>query len=137
MFYCDNFVISNFKFLRFKILEFVHDVTIAEYSDCTKIYEIIQQVYYWFMMHDFIQKYIWFCLTCIQEKNWHMKKQNVLQFLFISMWWWWDILIDFIINLSSNNDYMNVMIIINQLIKMRYMISLKSLDIIKVTEVFI
>ena len=45
--------------------------------------------------------------------------------------------VDFIINLSNNNDYTNIMIVINQLMKMRHMISLKSLDIIEVTEIFI
>ena len=46
-------------------------------------------------------------------------------------------MIDFIVNLSNNNDYTNIMIIVNQLIKMRHMILLKSLNIIKIAEVFI
>ena len=46
LFYCDNLIILNFKFLRFKILEFAHDIMIAEHSDHVKIYEIVQQVYY-------------------------------------------------------------------------------------------
>ncbi len=110
---------------------------IAEHSDHTKIYEIVQQVYYWFMMHNFIRRYVQSCLTCAQEKSWHIKKQDVLQFLPISMQQWQDILINFIINLLNSNDYMNIMIIINQLMKMRHMIFLKSLDIIKIAEVFI
>ena len=137
MFYCNNFIMSNFKSLRFKILEFAHDITIAEHSDCMKIYKIVQQVYYWFMMHDFVRRYVWFCLTCAQEKSWHMKKQNVLQFLPVSMQQWQDILIDFIINLSNNNDYTNIMIVVNQLTKMRHMILLKSLNVIKIAEIFI
>ena len=89
------------------------------------------------MMHDFVWKYVQFCSTCTQEKNWHAKKQNVLWFLFVFMQWWWDILIDFIINLSNNNDYTNIMIRINQFTKMRHMIFLKLLNIIKIAEVFI
>ena len=65
LFYYDNFVILNFKFLWFKILEFAHDIIIAEHSDHAKTYEIIQWVYYWFMMHDFVRKYVWFYLICI------------------------------------------------------------------------
>ena len=49
---------------------------------------------------------------------------------------WQDILIDFIINLSNSNDYMNIMIIIDQLTKMRHIISLKSLNIVKIAEIF-
>jgi len=137
LFYYNNFIILNFEFLRFKILEFAHDVAIAEHSDCMKIYKIVQQIYYWFIMHDFIRKYVWFCLTCIQEKSWHMKKQNVLWFLSVFMWWWQNISIDFIVNLSNNNDYTNIMIVINQLMNMRHIIFLKLLNVIKIAEVFI
>ena len=88
-------------------------------------------------MHDFVKKYVWFCSTCIQKKSWHTKKQDVLQLLPVSMQWWQDISIDFIVDLSNSNDYTNIMIVIDWLMKMRHMISLKSLDIIEVAEVFI
>ena len=81
LFYHNNLVILNSEFLWFKILEFAHNVTITEHSDCVKIYKIVQQVYYWFMMHDFVWKYVQFYLTCTWKKNWYIKKQNVLQFL--------------------------------------------------------
>ena len=137
MFYHNNLIILNFKFLRFKILEFAHNVMIAEHSNHAKTYEIVQQVYYWFMMHDFVWKYVQFCSTCVQKKSWHVKKQNILQFLSVFMWQWQDISIDFVVDLSNNNDYTNIMIVINQLTKMKYMILLKLLDIIKIAEVFI
>ena len=89
------------------------------------------------MMHNFVQRYIQFCSTCAWEKSWHAKKQNVLQLLPVSMQWWQDILIDFVINLSNSNDYMNVMIMIDWFMKMRHMILLKSLDVIEIAEVFI
>ena len=89
------------------------------------------------MIHDFVRRYVQFCSTCIQEKSWHTKKQDVLQFLSVSIQWWQDILIDFIINLSNSNDYINIMIIVDWLTKIRHMIFLKLLDIIKIAEVFI
>ena len=46
LFYYDNFVILNSESLWFKILEFAHNAVIVEHSDCMKIYEIVQQVYY-------------------------------------------------------------------------------------------
>ena len=137
LFYWDNLIVSNFEFLWFKILEFAYNVVIAEHSDHAKTYEIVQWFYYWFMMHDFVRKYVQFCLTCAWEKTWHAKKQNILWFLSVSMWWWQDILIDFVVDLSNSNDYMNIMIIINWFMKMRHMIFLKSLNIIKIAEVFI
>ena len=66
-----------------------------------------------------------------------MKKQDVLWFLLIFMQWWQDILIDFIVNLSNNNDYMNIMIIIDWLIKIKHMISLKLLNIIEIVEIIL
>ena len=64
LFYQDNLVILNFKCLWFKILEFAHNVMIAEHSNHTKIYKIVQQVYYWFIMHDFVRRYVQSCSTC-------------------------------------------------------------------------
>ena len=104
MFYHSNLIILNSEFLRFKILEFVHNAVIAEHSDCLKIYKIVQQVYYWFMMHNFMWRYVQSCLTCAWEKSWHTKKQDVLWFLSVSMQQWQDISIDFIVNLSNSND---------------------------------
>ena len=74
LFYYNNFMISNFEFLWFKILEFAHNVMIAEHSNHAKTYEIVQQVYYWFMMHDFVRKYIWFYSIYVWKKTWHVKK---------------------------------------------------------------
>ena len=42
LFYHNNLVVLNSESLQFKILEFAHNVTIAEHSDCVKIYEIVQ-----------------------------------------------------------------------------------------------
>ena len=74
LFYHNNFVILNFEFLQFKILEFAHNIMIAEHSNHVKTYEIVQQIYYWFIMHDFIRKYVQFCSIYAQEKTWHVKK---------------------------------------------------------------
>ena len=68
LFYWDNLVVLNFEFLWFKILEFAHDIMIAEHSNHVKIYEIIQWVYYWSIMHDFVRKYVWFYSICIWKK---------------------------------------------------------------------
>ena len=46
LFYQNNLVVLNFKFLQFKILEFAHNAAVAEHSDCMKTYKIVQQVYY-------------------------------------------------------------------------------------------
>ena len=48
-------IVSNSDTLQYKILEFAHNLTVADHSDQVKIYEIVQQAYYWFRMHNFVQ----------------------------------------------------------------------------------
>ena len=74
LFYWENLIVLNSEFLWFKILEFAHDAVIIRHSDHAKIYEIVQWVYYWFMMHDFVRRYVQFYLTCTWKKSWHTKK---------------------------------------------------------------
>jgi hypothetical protein len=50
---------------------------------------------------------------------------------------WRDILIDFIVDLPSSNGFMNIIVVVNRLIKMRYMISIKSINAISVAEYFV
>ena len=54
LYYRDLMIVLNSESLCFKILEFAHDAAIAEHSEWVKIYEIVQQSYYWPMMHDFV-----------------------------------------------------------------------------------
>ena len=51
-------VVLNFKPLQFKILKFVYNSPVTGHFSYIKIYKIVQQVYYWPIIHDYIQKYI-------------------------------------------------------------------------------
>ena len=50
---------------------------------------------------------------------------------------WRDILIDFIVNLPSSNGFTNIMVVVDRLMKMRYMIPIKSINAISVAEYFV
>jgi len=50
---------------------------------------------------------------------------------------WRNILINFIVNLPSSNGFINIMVVINRLIKMRYIIPMDSINAILVAECFI
>jgi hypothetical protein len=50
---------------------------------------------------------------------------------------WRDILIDFIVDLLSSNGFTNIMVVVDRLMKMRYIISIKSINAILVAEYFI
>jgi phage gp36-like protein len=50
---------------------------------------------------------------------------------------WRDILIDFIVDLPSSNGFMNIMVVVDRLMKMRYIIPMESIDAILVAECFV
>jgi len=50
---------------------------------------------------------------------------------------WRDILIDFVVDLPSSNGFINIIVVVNRLIKMRHMIPIDSINIILVAECFI
>jgi len=50
---------------------------------------------------------------------------------------WRDILINFIVNLPNSNGFINIIVVINHLIKMRYIIPMDLINIILVAKYFI
>jgi len=50
---------------------------------------------------------------------------------------WRDILINFIVNLPNSNRFINVMVVINYLMKMRYIIPIDLINAILVAEYFV
>jgi len=50
---------------------------------------------------------------------------------------WRDILINFIVDLPNSNRFINVIVVINCLMKMRYIISMDLINAILVAEYFI
>ena len=50
---------------------------------------------------------------------------------------WRDILIDFIVDLLNGNKFVNVMVVVDCLIKMQYMIFMDSINAISVAECFV
>jgi hypothetical protein len=50
---------------------------------------------------------------------------------------WRNILINFIIDLLSSNGFTNIMVVVDRLIKIRYMIPIKLINAILVAECFV
>ena len=50
---------------------------------------------------------------------------------------WRDILINFIVDLPSSNGFMNIIVVVNRLTKMRHMIPINSINTILVAEYFV
>jgi hypothetical protein len=50
---------------------------------------------------------------------------------------WRDILINFIVDLPSSNGFINIMVVVDYLTKMRYMIPIELINTILVAEYFV
>jgi hypothetical protein len=50
---------------------------------------------------------------------------------------WCDILIDFIVDLPSSNGFINIIIVVNRLMKMQHIIPMESINAISVVEYFV
>jgi IS30 family transposase len=50
---------------------------------------------------------------------------------------WRDILIDFIVDLPSSNGFTNIMVVVDRLMKMRYMVPIDSINAVSVAECFV
>ena len=50
---------------------------------------------------------------------------------------WRDILINFVVDLPSSNGFMNIIVVVNRLIKMRYIIPIDSINAILVAKCFV
>jgi hypothetical protein len=50
---------------------------------------------------------------------------------------WRDILINFIVDLPSSNGFINIIVVVDCLIKIQYMIPIKSINTILVAEYFV
>jgi len=50
---------------------------------------------------------------------------------------WRDISINFIVDLPNSNGFINIIVVVNRLIKMRYMIPMDSINAILVAKCFI
>jgi transposase InsO family protein len=137
LYYRQKMVVPNSDTLRYKILEFAHDSTVAGHPGRAKTYEIVQRAYYWPGMHDFVRRYVQGCQTCIRGKASHRQKQGVLRPMPIPMRRWRDISIDFVVDLPNSNGYTNIMVIVDRLTKLRHLIALESLDVETVVDAFI
>jgi hypothetical protein len=50
---------------------------------------------------------------------------------------WRDISINFIVDLPSSNGFINIIVVVNRFIKMRYMVPINSINAVSVAEYFI
>ncbi len=79
-------------------------------------------------MQKTIDKYIWNCYICQRSKTLQNKFNELLHSLFILEQWWKNIVMNFIIDLSSSEDKNVILTVICKLSKKRHYISCSTDD---------
>ncbi len=88
----------------------------------------IRRYYYWFSMQKTIDKYIWNCYIYQRSKASWNKFNELLHSLFILKQWWKNIVMNFIIDLSSSEGKNVILTVICKLSKKRHYISCSTDD---------
>ena len=91
--------VPNIDDLRKAIMEEVHCSTYAMHPYNTKMYETIEENYWWLGMKREIAKFVSKCLVYQQVKRKHKKPARIFQPLPIPKWKWEHITINFIVSL--------------------------------------
>jgi len=74
-------------------------------------------------MHNTIRRYVFSCYTCWQAKALHKTYNGFLKPLPVPDRRWKDILINFIIELFVSKGYINIIVVIDRLSKIKYLIA--------------
>ena len=123
------------------ILKQFHDASISDHADRAITYDRLSTHYYWFRMLHTIFRYVKSCTQCKRIKTYRQDKQDLLKSLSILERYFQNISVDFITSLFTctryDRVYKHIMIVIDRLSKKKKFISLKSLEMKVVIQVFL
>ncbi len=109
--------------LQMKLIREVHDQSSIDHFEILRTMKIIRRYYYWSSMRKTIDWYIWNCYICQRSKTSWDKFNELLHSLLILEQWWKNIVMNFIIDLSSSKGKNVILTVICRLIKKRHYIS--------------
>ncbi len=114
--------------LQMKLIREVHDQSSIDHSEILRTMKAIREYYYWLSMQKTIDKYIWNCYICQRSKASWDKFNELLHSLFILEQQWKNIVMNFIIDLSSSEGKNIILTVICKLSKKRHYISCSTDD---------
>jgi hypothetical protein len=110
-----------------QILDEAHLSRYSIHPRSTKMYQDLQQHYWWTKMKIEIARYVVRCDTCRRVKAVHMKTVGPLQSLPIQTWKWEDISMDFIVGLPKTAKvFDSIGVIIDRLTKIAHFLPVKT-----------
>ena len=123
------------------ILKQFHDASISDHADRAITYDRLSTHYYWSRMLHTVFRYVKSCTQCKRIKAYRQGKQGLLKSLPIPERYFQNISVDFITSLSTctryDRAYKHIMVVVDRLSKKKKFISLKSLEVKVVVQVFL
>ena len=111
------------------------------YANRAITYNRLSTHYYWFWMFHTIFRYVKSCIQCKRIKTYRQNKQDLLKSLSIFERYFQNISVDFITSLFTciryDKVYKHIMIVIDRLSKKKKFISLKSLEMKILIQIFL
>jgi hypothetical protein len=122
----DRIVVPKNDEIRQQILDEAHLSRYSIHPRSTKMYQDLNQHYWWTKMKIEIARYVARCDTCRCVKAIHMKTAGPLQSLLIPTWKWEDISMDFIVGLPRTaKGFDSIWVIIDRLTKIAHFLPVK------------
>jgi hypothetical protein len=122
----DRIVVPKHVEVRQQILDEAHLSRYSIHPGSTKMYQDLNQHYWWTKMKIEIARYVAKCDTCRRVKAIHMKATGPLQSLPIPTWKWEDNSMDFIVGLPrTTKGFDSIWVIIDRLTKIAHFLPVK------------
>jgi hypothetical protein len=87
---------------RLRIIKLAHYNVVEEHSNRLKCHKLINQIYSWLNMHQFIKRFVQNCHICKKFKSSRQRYEDWLQSLFSSEWRWRDVFMNYVRSLNLN-----------------------------------
>ena len=129
------------KLLQIDIIKYIYELLQKDYVERNITFTRLNIYYYWQNIIAFVIKYLKFCYFCRRNKIYCEIKHKLLKSLFIFDRYFKKIIVNFITFLftctRNNKYYKHIMIIIDQLFKIKKFAILNSFDVDVVIQTFI
>ncbi len=115
--FCKRHWVSFSESLCMKLIQYTHDSTMTEHSERDVTDALLSQQFFWPEMLQNVCTFCWNCNKCCMNNSWKDHWQGFLKPLSVLKQIWWEIFINFVVNLSSSESCMNLLIMTDCLSK--------------------
>ncbi len=135
--FCERHWVLILESLCTRLIQYTHDLTMTEHSERNVTDIFLLRQFFWLEM---LQNVCTFCRNydkCHMNNSWKNHQQGFLKALPVLKRIWQKIFIDFVVNLSSNENCMNLLMITDCLSKKMILKSCKEMTVKWVTQTFV